>query len=323
MTWRRPGTPWRGCCAPSSGAIEKEPMKASDVKMKKPFLQPSLHQAAPARRRLLACLTAAVCLHTAQAQEIDLGTAARYAGFILGSASGMVRVEGRLAVAHDLDSDQLEVASAQPEEPDEQASLVVGGAVRTYRRGDIWRSGGRKGYGAYGGDKGDTASTLDLRHEDSPVDFDAETVWLTMLSADLDQRKSGAVLTFLRTVTLIGSNADLEVFRVSAALVAKDKTLLLKNIKSGARIVINVDSDQQRQVSLAWNQDVLKTRRTRVLFHFADAEVLRFDGARVWGSILAPHACIQGSDGRVDGNVVAASWKSGAEIGYAPFEAGP
>lgn len=293
----------------------------------RPALNPAQSQARTTPCWRLATLLAALCLGAtpARAQDVDLGTAAGYAGFILGSASAMSHVEGRLAVARDLDTDQLDVASAQPDEATEQASLVVGGKISAYRRGDIWRSGGRKGYGAYRGDKGDTGGALDLRHEPGNIDFDAEAVWLTMLSADLSLRPRGVVLPIplFHTVTLIGSFADLEVFQVDAGMLAKDRILLLQNIKPDARIVINVAADAQRQVSLSWNQDVLKNLRTRVLYNLPDAEVLRFEGGRVWGSILAPYACVQGSGGRIDGSVIAGSWNSGAEIGYAPFEAGP
>lgn len=267
---------------------------------------------------------AALSMQGAVAQEIDLGTAGRYAAFILGNASGVARVEGRLAVGGDLETGWLDVGTSLARDGETDPALVVAGDVSNYKLGNIWDEGGRRGYGVVGGAKTNVAAGIDLRKEDVPLDFEAETSWLTMLSAQLAARPAtGTASSLLFILTLRGTNADVEVFSLSAAQVGLGNIVRLANVKSTATIVINVRPDAQRQVRLLMNQDALKSFQQRVVFNFPDTDVLRLDLARVYGSILAPYACAQGVGGRIDGTLVAASLNGATAIGNVPFIARP
>lgn len=259
-----------------------------------------------------------------QAQELDLGTAGRYAAFIYGDASGLQKVEGRLAVGRNLNVAQLDVGRSLPAADDGLPSLVVGRNVANYTAGDIWGSAGRKGYGVVGAGINGAAAGLDLRSDGTAVDFAAETAWLDMLSASLRARSAtGKTVQSLNAVTLTGTGAALEVFNLQAMQVASGRTLVLSNIKPGAWIVLNVGADVQRQVALGWNHAPLQAINARVLYNFYDTDVLTLSGGTVWGSLLAPQACIKANGGRVEGTVVAATWTGAAEIAQAPFTPGP
>jgi choice-of-anchor A domain-containing protein len=274
--------------------------------------------------RCVGASLAALCMHGAHAQEIDLGTASQYAAFILGDVTALGSIGGRLAVGRDLDAARIDIGSKLPSDGGQQASLVVGRNVKAFSSGNIWSNGGKKGYAVVAGKKSNTDDKLDLRNDDSPVDFRAETIWLTLLAAQL-QGKSATGTASVRgaTVTLKGSNAGLEVFNLGPEHIANGKTLKLDNIKANAYLILNVVSDDQRQIKLGLKQDVLENRAGRVLFNLPDADVVRVDGTQVWGSILAPYACVTSQSGRIEGNVIAASWNSKTEVGYAPFVAGP
>jgi choice-of-anchor A domain-containing protein len=173
----------------------------------------------------------------------------------------------------------------------------------------------------YAGARGATSAALDLRQERGMVDFKSETNWLTMLAASLARLPaSGSVSATAGSLTLRGSLAAIEVFTVPAAQTARGYGVVLQNVRDGAHVLINVVPDPQRRVALGWNTDAFKGRHTRVLYNLAETDVLRIDDTVVWGSVLAPYAWVLASSGRIEGTVVAASWNSGAAIGYAPFE---
>lgn len=256
----------------------------------------------------------------ARAQDIDLGVAGDYAGFILGDARGLARVEGRLAVGRDLDGAWLEVGTDLARDDSDRPTLVVGRDVSDFRFGHIWANGGRQGHGLVGGSMSNVSPRHDLRRDEAPFDVEAETSWLTMMSAQLAALPpTGSARSLLFVLTLQGSRSDVEVFSLSAADVGLGKIARLTNIKPGATIVINVRADAQRQVRLLVNADSFHAHQQRVLFNFPDTDVLRLDGARIKGSILAPHACAQGVGGRIDGTLVAASLIGAVDIGHTPF----
>jgi choice-of-anchor A domain-containing protein len=260
----------------------------------------------------------------APAQEIDLGAARRYAAFILGDVSGLEQVEGRLAVGRNLNAAKLDVGKTVPGGDPASPSLVVGRNIAAYTTGGIWSAGGLKGYGVYAAGLADASAELDLRQDDTVIDFPAETAWLMMLSSSLGSRSAtGKVTELLGTVTLTGTNAQLEVFKLTAAQVLAGKTLALANIKSGAWIVLIVAADAQLQVALGWDSTALQAIKNRVLYTLNDTDVLTLSGATVWGSVLAPYAWVKGLSGRVEGTVVASTWVGPAVIGNALLQSGP
>ncbi len=270
--------------------------------------------------RLLCGALAALCVQGAAAEPIDLGTAGNYAGFILGDATGIAKVGGRLAVGRDLDSARLDIGLDLPANVGGEVSLVVGRDIKRFLDGGIWLNT----YGTYAGKAAQLKPNLDVRKEASRVDFETETAWLAMLASQLGQKSATGTVTMNGTgVLLQGSKADVEVFQLTAAQVVSGKVLTLGNIKPGAYLILNVGSDAQRTVRLLWNQSALKDHQARVLFNFPDAESVVLDAATVWGSMLAPYGCVKSTGGVVQGTVIAATWLGTSEIKYMPFTPKP
>jgi choice-of-anchor A domain-containing protein len=267
-----------------------------------------------------AVLVAAESSQLVRAQEVDLGTAAQYAGFFFGNASNLSDVVGRLAVGGNLSIGGTSVGEGVAKSST-QPSLVVGGDITAFTSGSMGSSS-TNNYGDYVGKKGSAVPSYLLLHQVtySPVDFAAESIYLKVLSQQLSARKAtGQVSQQWNTVTLTGSNSDIEVFNLSAAQVQSTLTMALVNVKSSATLIFNVASNSQRQVQFGITTTVLQNRQGKVLYNMPDADLLNFTGVWVWGSVLAPAACVNNSNGHIEGTIVAASWNSNMEIGNSPF----
>jgi choice-of-anchor A domain-containing protein len=178
-------------------------------------------------------------------------------------------------------------------------------------------------YGVYAGSKAASVpSYLSLQQVAfSPVDFVAEGAYLNVLSQQLGAMPpTGSVSQQWSTINLKGSNSEVEVFNLTAAQVKSTLTLAMSNVKSDATLVFNVASDTQRHVAFGITTTVLQNRQGKVLYNMPDADVLNFTGVWVWGSVLAPAACVNNSNGHIEGTIVAASWNSNMEIGNSPFQ---
>ena len=270
---------------------------------------------------LAAFMALAVLPQVGQAQQIDLGAAAQYAGFFFGNASALTDVVGRLAVGGNLSIGGTSVGEGVAANST-QPSLVVGGNVTTFTGGTIGSSKSN-GYGVYAGSKASgVPSYLSLQQVSfSPVDFAAEGAYLNVLSQQLGAlAPTGSVSQQYSTVTLKGSNSGLEVFNLTAAQVKSTLTLALSNVKSDATLVFNVTSDSQRHVQFGITTTVLQNRQGKILYNMPDTDVLNFTGVWVWGSVLAPSACVNNSSGHIEGTIVASSWNSNMEIGNSPFQ---
>lgn len=60
-------------------------------------------------------------------------------------------------------------------------------------------------------------------------------------------------------------------------------------------------------------------RHSKILFNMYDAELINFNNAGVFGSILAPYACIKNSVGKIEGTIIAASWDTNMAVGSTLF----
>lgn len=256
----------------------------------------------------------------AAALDIDLGNAANYSAFVFEDVSDLSDIDGRLAVGGNLSLPTTVIGSLLPS-LNTSPSLVVRGDVSSFLGGFIW-AGSLKGFGLLQGNKAvGILNTLDLRtSSELPVDFDSEQAYLGMMSAQLrDAPATGTVSQLLGFMTLKGSNADVEVFNLTASQVSFPQVLLLNNVRSDAYVIVNVAADSQRKVSFSLGSDVFIGRNQKVLFNFHDAETVNFNLVTVRGSVLAVDACICVSFGRIDGTVVARQWKSAMSVSFKPF----
>lgn len=255
------------------------------------------------------------------AQQIDLGTAAQYSGFFFGDVSKVPDVEGRLGLGGNLSVSGFSIGGRVPA-GSTQPSLVVDGDLTAIGGGAIYAGAGHHGYAVYRGNRAaGTPSYIDFRKQTiGPVDFEAERTYLTMLSQQLrDTPATGTVKQLYSAVTLTGSNQDIEIFNLKSDFVRSGLDLYLENVKPDAHVIINVTANAQSKVRIGITMTSLESRHSRVLFNLHDADVVNFTGVWVWGSVLAPYACVKDSSGHLEGTIIAASWDSNMEIGYGPF----
>lgn len=261
----------------------------------------------------------------AQAQELKLGVAGSYAGFFFRNASNLQDVKGRLAVGGDLAVHGTSIGSRVPKNSP-LPSLLVGGSILAFDSGSIWAGEQVNSFGLYRGGKHESVPAyLDLRQSDAlEVDFDAERDALSFLSWQLRVAPTtGRTSKQYATVTLTGSNQPVEIFNLLAEHVVGSQDLALQNVTNDAYIVLNVASDALRSARMGITMTALKGRHQKVLFNFYDAQVLHLSNVQVWGSVLAPYACVCRSNGHIEGSVIADSWDSAMGIGYAPFVSMP
>lgn len=120
-------------------------------------------------------------------------------------------------------------------------------------------------------------------------------------------------------VTLTGTNSGLNVFDVSAADISGKNNLVL-DAPTGSSALINVSGSS---VSLL-NQGfaVQGVDPSKVLFNFTDATSLSLGGIGIYGSILAPSAAVNFSNGQLNGLLVAKSFDGNGQINFAPYKGG-
>jgi choice-of-anchor A domain-containing protein len=271
-------------------------------------------------RHLLATLAVGVLPVTALALDVNLGNAAAYSAFIFEDIVSLTSVEGRLAVGGNLSVTQAAIGSGTPQLSNTPA-LVVRGNISSFSGGALW-SGTAAGYGLYLGTKAASVpASLDLRKVASlPVDFDTERIYLGVMSEQWrDAPVTGRVTRGNGVLQLTGTGAAVEVFALAAADVSTAQPLTLTNIRADAHIVVNVAADASRRLSFAIDTAALQAWKGRVLFNAHDAETVKFNDLTVWGSLLAPNACICTSTGRLEGSVVARKWSATMHITYTPF----
>ena len=120
-------------------------------------------------------------------------------------------------------------------------------------------------------------------------------------------------------VTLTGTNSGLNVFDVSAADISGKNNLVL-DAPTGSSALINVSGSS---ISLL-NQGfaVQGVDPSKVLFNFTDATSLSLGGISIYGSILAPSAAVNFSNGQLNGLLVAKSFDGNGQINFAPYKGG-
>lgn len=257
------------------------------------------------------------------AADIDLSVAADYSGFFFHDVSNLQSIEGRLAVGGSLSVHGTGIGRRVPQ-TSTQPSLVVAGDILAFDSGTVWAGDQHASYGTYLGEKAaGVPSYLDLRKaSDLPFDFDAERDYLSYLSWQLkNMEPTGTVTKQISTVTLTGSNQSVEVFNVPDGYLISSFNIVLQNVSSSSHIILNVASDSTRTAKLGISMTVFQGRHQRVLFNYYDTEVLNLTNIQVWGSILAPYACVCNSNGNIEGTIIADKWNSSMAIGYTPFVA--
>ena len=263
-------------------------------------------------RRIVLGLLATASLSIGSARADMLGPAQGYNVFILGNdASSIVESDGRMAVGGNADLSLSNIANTLPlNTPD---AFVVNGNL-TFSAGKV------NGDLHVGGNMTTTAFAVSgSTIHDKPIDFGAAGSSLTSLSTFLaSQSANGSVVTGPSGLTLTGTNANLNVFNLTATQLqaANDKTLNI-NIPNGSTVLINVSGSsvglEGITTKINGSTSELNPEIGKVLFNFAQASSLSDTTSPLLGSVLAPGAALDFKslnlfDGvHVDGTLVGAS----------------
>lgn len=270
-----------------------------------------------ARPLLLAAAGACVPAH---ALDIDFGNAAPYSVYVFEDLSGVVASGGRLAVGGNLSLGATPVGGGLGAAAPGVASLLVRGNIQGFTGSLL--AGSTPGFGLYVGTKATSVpASIDLRKVTLlPVNFDADRVYLGAMSEQLrDLAPTGTATGAGSTLTLAGSGRPVEVFTLSAQQAAAAQRVVVGGVAADAHIVFNVTADAQRRISFGIDTAALTPWKGRVLFNAHDAETLQFNGLTLWGSVLAPNACICTSTGTLKGSAVVRKWTAAMTVDYVPF----
>ncbi|MBN1208553.1 MAG: choice-of-anchor A family protein [Myxococcaceae bacterium] len=239
-----------------------------------------------------------------------------YNVFVLGDYSGGGDVQGKVAAGGNIDMQYFSVGAIL-QASDINDVLVAGGDLNI-------RYGGVFGNASYGGTTTADRTVTFYRGalgQGTPIDFAAVGVALKKLSANLNARAANGVVR-LETwggLFLEGTHPKLNVFQVDASAFTTTKYLSI-NAPAQSVVVVNIvgETATLARFSTGFSGGI---NQTGVLYNFVNATSLNAFGYGFWGTVLAPHAHVNFSEGSFDGAIYAASMSGNAEGHLNPLKA--
>jgi choice-of-anchor A domain-containing protein len=205
-------------------------------------------------------------------------------------------VEGRLFVGNDATFPSYAIGTHLP--PDaERDDLIVGGDL-------VFTSGGvPNGAVAFGGEGevGPSASAYGGFRRDTPIDFEQLTTDMLSWSDELAAKEPNGTVQTGGQLRLSGTDPTLNVFEVEAAALAAAYELVI-DAPAGSTVVVNVRGTDVSMTNMGFSYTGVE--REYVLFNMPDAQNVTLNGIGVQGSILAPRADLDFSNGNIDGQLV-------------------
>lgn len=239
------------------------------------------------------------------AGSVALGPAANYNVFVLGTHTAQNSdTQGRIAVGGAASYQNYGLASAMPASG---VNAVFGSSIN-------WTNGQLNGSMVYGttatfsgtGIVGGTAT------QGSLIDFAAAGTQLQSLSQQYAALATNGTTTVQwGAITLAGTNAELNVFTVSAAALGSANGFTI-NAPAGSAALVNVIGASVTMQNFGFTFNGVM--RDGVLFNFADATSLSASGIGIEGSILAPQAAVTFNNGQMNGQMIAASLQGSGEF---------
>ncbi len=251
--------------------------------------------------RTLAAISTACAVFTAitpAARAQSLGAASDFNVFIFGDfTSSGSDTEGRLAVGRDAVLTNYSVGNALGSPGGD--SLVVGRNL-TFTSGQV-----NNGNAVYGNSA--TTTNFGIPNgsviQGNPIDFAAAQAQLTGLSGSLAAMgMNGSFVDYYGTLQFVGTDPSLNTFTVTAPSV-NSATGIQINAPANSTVVINIGGDNiyfdYFGISIA------NTDKQHVLYNFYEATKITIAGISVQGSILAPLATVDFTNGNVEGTLIA------------------
>ncbi|MDY7226906.1 choice-of-anchor A family protein [Hyalangium rubrum] len=228
--------------------------------------------------------------------------------FLTGDYNGGHDVEGKVAVGGNISMENFAVGHRVAE--DDLDNVLVAGGQLNISRGAIF---GNAYYGDSTTANGTTTFYRGELAQGAPVDFFGRSEELRALSSGLaSSRATGTKrVESWGGVFLEGTLPGLNVFHVEASVFARAKYLSI-TAPANATVVVNVWGESARFSGFGHNFSG-GIDQTGVLFNFPDATNITAYGYGFWGTVLAPNAHVDFSDGSWDGGMYAASFTGNAE----------
>jgi choice-of-anchor A domain-containing protein len=217
-------------------------------------------------------------------------------------------VQGKVAAGGNIALTDFAVGAGVPD--GDTAQVLVAGGNLSVSRGGVW------GDAWYGGSYTTDPSVVFPRGTASqgrPIDFAARFTELRNLSARLGSLPANGTTTreSWGGVMLQGTDPDVNVFQVNASAFT-GATLLSINAPAGSLAVINISGSQATFTGFGHSFSG-GIDQHGVLFNFVDATAITAHGFGFWGTVLAPYAHVNFSNGSWDGGIYARSLTGNAE----------
>lgn len=259
----------------------------------------------------------------AGAVAIELGVFAPYNLVVLGDATDLAYVEGRLAVGGTLDTLRLTVGPAVSSTESDVVAVVVKD-VRRWSQGALLRGGTLAAQARINGTRGPEVTIPGIvRDEFGPViDMAASTVNAEILSEQIRAMPpTGTATASGSTLKLTGSGARVEVFKVTAKQMLENSSLAVANVASDAYILLNVEPNEWRLLHTFMDTSVLLPWKGRVIVNARDTESILLGGLDLNAALLAPNACICNVGGaRIVGTVIVRRVNTTLNVMNAPLQ---
>jgi choice-of-anchor A domain-containing protein len=216
-------------------------------------------------------------------------------------------VEGKVAAGGNITMEDFSVGHVVP---DTTKTLVAGGNL-TLTRGGVW---GEAWYGgSYSADDSVVFPRGNSAAQGSPIDFAARFASLRSLSATLAGMAANGSVTKEPWGGLIlnGTDPSVNIFQVDASDFT-GATLLSITAPAGSLAVLNISGSSATFTGFG-HEFHGGINQHGVLYNFGDATAINASGFGFWGTVLAPYAHVNFSDGSFDGGIYAVSFTGNAE----------
>lgn len=259
------------------------------------------------RTAVLVCGVAAILgAGSAQAALVDLN---QYNAFILGNYDGYYSdVQGRLAAGGNVGLNGYSVGSGLNAAANGTSTLVVGGNL-TATNGQLFR--GNAVVGGTSSVNGFTIANGSVGNG-SVIDFAQQGLLVGALADSLGAMGSnGSAVKQWGGIYLTGAQSDLNVFTLQASDFTGANNFVI-NAPTGSKVLVNVAGGAATLQNMGFS--VNGASASDVLLNFYEAGSLNLGGIGIFGSILAPDAAVNFSNGQMNGLLVAASFKGSGEL---------
>lgn len=217
-------------------------------------------------------------------------------------------VEGKVAAGGNITLNHFSVGHRLPGNPSPTA-LVAGGNL-SLTHGGVW---GNAWYGGSYRADGTVSYPRGAVAHGAPIDFAARGAELRNLSARLARLTAHGTMTLTSWggIMLSGTDPEYNIFQVSASAFSGAKLLSI-DAPMGSLAVINIVGDSATFTGFGQSFSGGIDQRG-VLFNFVNATAITANGYGFWGTVLAPYAHVQFSNGSFDGGIYARAMTGNAE----------